>query len=72
MAGRAKGDIKRDFGFRVRECRLALGLSQEELASEAGLDRTYIGGVERGQRNIGLLNIKRIADALNVRVRDLF
>jgi transcriptional regulator with XRE-family HTH domain len=60
------------FGAIVRKKRTALGFSQEDLAAAAGLDRTYIGGVERGKRNISLLNIKKIADALEVRLRDLF
>ena len=60
------------FGAVVRKKRMALGFSQEDLAAAAGLDRTYIGGVERGKRNISLLNIKKIADALDVRLRDLF
>ena len=72
MGSRSKDDIKAYFGAHVRKRRLALGLSQERLAEGAGLDRTYVGGVERGTRNIGLVNIKRIADALRVRVRDLF
>jgi transcriptional regulator with XRE-family HTH domain len=59
------------FGERVRVLRQALGLSQEALALAAGLDRTYIGGVERGERNISLLNIQKIAQALNVSSADL-
>ena len=56
----------------MRELRLGLGLSQEELAERAGLHRNYIGGVERGERNIGLLNVDRLAAALNSRLLDLF
>jgi transcriptional regulator with XRE-family HTH domain len=52
--------------MRLRTVRLGRGWSQEELADRAGLDRTYIGSVERGQRNIALLNIVRIAVALGV------
>lgn len=59
------------FGERVRVLRQARGLSQEALALAAGLDRTYIGGVERGERNISLLNIQKIAQALNVSPADL-
>jgi transcriptional regulator with XRE-family HTH domain len=60
------------FGARVRELRSIKGWSQERLASEAKLDRTYIGGVERGERNPSLLIICRIAQALSVPVADLF
>lgn len=54
------------FGEGIRAQRDRLGLSQEELAHRAGLHRTYIGGVERGERNLGLENLVRIADALGV------
>lgn len=54
------------FGLIVRQKREKLNLSQEELADLCGLHRTYIGGVERGERNLGLVNMVRIADALNV------
>lgn len=58
-------DLKR-FGARVRTERERLGISQEELAARVGLHRTYLGGVERGERNLGLLNLLRIAKALGV------
>lgn len=54
------------FGARVRKERERLGISQEELADRAGVHRTYMGGVERGERNVGLLNLLRIARALGV------
>jgi transcriptional regulator with XRE-family HTH domain len=54
------------FGRRLRELRQLRGLSQEELADLAGLDRTYISGIERGLRNVGLLNAFRLAGALEV------
>lgn len=54
------------FGLRLAEVRRARGISQERLALESGLARSYLGGVERGQRNIALLNIYRLADALGV------
>ncbi len=60
------------FGRRVRELRKKKGLSQEALALEAGLDRTYVGGVERGERNISLVNTYKLANALGVQVRELF
>ncbi|AFZ02349.1 helix-turn-helix domain-containing protein [Calothrix sp. PCC 6303] len=59
------------FGERVRVLRQARSLSQEALALAAELDRTYIGGVERGERNISLLNIQKIAQALDVSLTDL-
>ena len=53
-------------GAKVRRLRLAKGYSQESFADACGLDRTYIGGVERGERNLGLKNLLRIAEALGV------
>lgn len=64
--------IQRRFGERVRELRKAKGFSQEALALACDLDRTYIGGVERGERNISLINIHKVADALGVKARELF
>jgi transcriptional regulator with XRE-family HTH domain len=52
------------FGKRIRELRKAKGWSQDELAWRAGLDRTYISGIERGERNISLINIHRLSNAL--------
>lgn len=60
------------FGARVRELRHSAGMSQEDLAHRAELDRSYVGQVERGERNISLDNIHRIADALSVAARELF
>lgn len=62
--------IQKRFGEAVRRERNRKGLSQEKLAFEAGLDRTYISSVERGRRNISLLNIYRIAEALKVDPRE--
>ncbi len=59
------------FGERVRVLRQARGISQEALALAAGLDRTYVGGVERGERNISLMNIQKIAQALDMSPGDL-
>lgn len=67
----AERQILGRFGNNVRELRKARGLSQEQLAAEAALDRTYMGGIERGERNLGILNIVRVAKALNVRVSQL-
>jgi transcriptional regulator with XRE-family HTH domain len=55
----------------VRKHREAAGISQERLADLAGIHRTYIGDVERGERNLGLVNIYRIATALNMTVGEL-
>lgn len=60
------------FGRRVRELRHARGLSQEELAHRAGMHYTYLGGIERGERNPALLNIGRLARALGVSPSELF
>lgn len=70
-AGMQAERILKRFGAAVRRERKRRGLSQEELAFSAGLDRTYLSGVERGRRNIGLINIHRIARALRVRPADL-
>jgi transcriptional regulator with XRE-family HTH domain len=69
---RRKTQIQKHFGERVRELRKQKGLSQESLAFACELDRTYIGGVERGERNISLINIYKIAEALGVSARELF
>lgn len=54
------------FGQRVRDLRAERGISQEQLAHTAGIDRSYLGGVERGERNVALRNIMKIAGALEV------
>ena len=54
------------FGAAVRRLRVAQGLSQEALADRAGIHRTYVGDVERGTRNVSLINIERLAVALDV------
>lgn len=59
------------FGKTVRQLREKQGISQEALADLSELHRTYVGGIERGERNIGLLNLLRIAKALNVAPSDL-
>lgn len=65
-------DIKLLVGKRVKELRNRLGISQEELAYRAGLDRTYITSVECGKRNISIVNIEKIAKALNVTLAEFF
>lgn len=67
-----KRDELQRFGQRVRELRLQSGLSQESLAERAGIHRTYMGGVERGERNIGLRNVFQLAKALKVHPSELF
>ena len=60
------------FGKRVNECRTNLGISQEELGYMTGLHRTYIGHIERAEKNITLKNIEKIAKSLNIDIKDLF
>jgi transcriptional regulator with XRE-family HTH domain len=62
-----QSDPKKLFGQKVRELRLDQGISQEALADQAGVHRTFMGSVERGERNISLENIVKIAKALNCR-----
>ncbi|MCF4008845.1 helix-turn-helix domain-containing protein [Rheinheimera sp. UJ63] len=65
-------DVLQLFGLRVKQLRLAKGISQEDLGALASLDRTYISGIERGKRNVGLKNVEQIAKALNVSIAELF
>ena len=67
-----KKEILLKFGTRVRIERKNKGLSQEKLASLAGVHRTYIGMIERAEKNIALENIQKISKALKLSVRDLF
>lgn len=60
------------FGEKVREERLKQGLSQEELASRAGVHRTYIGMIERAEKNITLENIEKVAKALKITLSNFF
>lgn len=61
-----ESDILKRFGQRIRSQREAEGISQERLADLTGLHRTYVGSVERGERNIALLNILRLAEGLRI------
>jgi transcriptional regulator with XRE-family HTH domain len=63
--------LRQRFAQNLRKIRLERGLSQEALADLAGLHRTYIGSVERGERNISIDNIERLAEALDCQVTDL-
>lgn len=64
-------DVLTRFGRRVRELRTKRGLSQEAFAHLCELDRTYVGGIERGQRNVALRNIAAIAEALELSLAEL-
>jgi len=65
-------DILKNFGKRIREERKKLKISQEELADRAGIHRTYIGMIERAERNITLINIYKISKALKIEPYELF
>ncbi len=66
-----RADILERFGQRVRELRKEQGYSQENFAYACGLDRTYMGGIERGERNVALRNIEVIAETLGVTLAEL-
>ena len=59
-------------GFQIRELRVSRGLTQAQLAESCGLHRTFIGSVERGERNVAILNLRLIAKTLRVPLADLF
>ncbi|MGZ0656007.1 helix-turn-helix domain-containing protein [Coraliomargarita sp. W4R72] len=65
-------ELLKAFGEAVKRARLSQGWSQEELAEYSGLDRTYVSSVERGKRNVSLINIHRLAIALTLSVSELF
>lgn len=69
---KAHGDVRRLFGERVRELRSERGFTQEAFAAHVHIDRGYIGAVERGERNVSLLTVEKIANALDIEIRDLF
>jgi transcriptional regulator with XRE-family HTH domain len=64
-------DINKEVGFNIRRIREERGFSQEKLAALADLHRAYVGQIERGEKNIGLKNLEKIAKALNVKIKDL-
>jgi transcriptional regulator with XRE-family HTH domain len=72
MKKRATPDIRERFGFAVKIRREELGLTQEEFADKAGVHRTYLSDIERGSRNVSLINIERIALALTLKLSELF
>lgn len=63
---------RKAFGKRVRVLRKSMGFSQEQLADAANLHRTYIGSIERGEQNVSLDNIERVAKALKIQITELF
>ena len=66
-----KRELLINFGKKVQSIRKEKGMSQENLGEKAGLHRTYIGMIERAEKNITLLNVEKIAQALDVRIQDL-
>ena len=64
--------VQQEFGIRVRKLRKDIGWSQEEFTDECGLHRTYIGAIERGERNVSLNNIHAIAKTMKISVKNLF
>jgi transcriptional regulator with XRE-family HTH domain len=67
-----KKRILAKFGEKVRQRRIELGISQEELATRAGVHRTYIGMIERAEKNVTLESIDKVCKALNVSLKDFF
>ena len=64
--------LLRSLGDRVRKLRTAKGWSQEGFAADCGLHRTYMGAIERGERNVAAINLKKMADVLGVKIGELF
>ena len=64
--------IKEKVGKRIKDLRQKLGISQETFADQCGLDRTYITSLERGKRNISLVNLEKISNAFNMTLSDFF
>ena len=64
-------NINKEVGFKIREIRQERGLSQEKLAALADLHRAYVGQIERGEKNIGLKNLEKIAKALKINIKDM-
>ena len=72
ISRRKNPDICRRFGRAIQLRRAEVGLTQEELAARAGINRTYLGDLERGARNVALRNVERLAKALDVSIASLF
>lgn len=64
-------DLQESFGNRVRQLRIEKGLSQEKFAFKVGMHRTYVGMIERAERNVTLLTVYKIAQALDITISDL-
>lgn len=64
--------IKEQFGIRIKELRTEKKLSQESLANSAEIDRTYIQSIEKGKRNVSIITVEKLANALNVSIETLF
>lgn len=65
-------DVKQKFGLRIKQLRKLKGLSQEKLANLAEIDRTYLPTIEKGERNVSIIVIEKLAIALGVNIKDLF
>jgi transcriptional regulator with XRE-family HTH domain len=65
-------DIKKEFGLKIKTIRLEKNISQEQLANSAEIDRTYISDIEKGERNVSLLIIQKLAKALDKEIFELF
>ena len=72
MKKKNKPDIRERFGFAVKMRREELQLTQEDLAEKAGIHRTYLSDIERGSRNLSLINIERLAASLSISLAELF
>lgn len=69
---KSEPDIRERFGYAVKVRREVLELTQEDLAEKAGIHRTYLSDIERGQRNVSLVNIEKLAAALSLAIAELF
>jgi transcriptional regulator with XRE-family HTH domain len=69
---RARADVRERFGYAIKSRRDELGLTQEDLAHAAGIHRTYLSDIERGTRNVSLVNIELLAQAMNISMSELF